>query len=215
MLALATLVTVLAITPKPALSPAIRAACPGGPEISATATTARSCSALDISGQIDANGAEIEPAFTTTVDPSQLARFGQGDALLSGFGADGHTIFVLPVRTDGPFHFFVPLAPQAIAALTRLTLVSAGASAERAAVPHGEPNPEVISVDDGQILIAWNAHAFPSIRISTSPGAPPIASGDGTSTYEQLTIATPAPRLYLQFSDGIHTFARTVNVFGR
>jgi hypothetical protein len=214
MLALATLVTVLAITPKPVLSPGIHPACPGGPEITVIAT-ARTCPALDISGQIDANGAEIEPAFTTSVDPSELARFGQGDAVLSGFGADGHTIFVLPVQTNGPFHFFIPLAPQAIAALTRLTLVSSSASAERVAAPHGDPNPEVVSVDDGQLLIAWDAHAFPAIRISTAPGAPPIASEDGTSTFEQVTVASPARRLYLEFSDGIHTFARTVNVFGR
>lgn len=214
MLALATLVTVLAITPKPALSPGIHVACPAGPDTSVVAT-ARTCSALDVSGQIDANGAEIEPAFTTSVDPSELARFGQGDALLSGYGADGRAIFVLPVQTNGPFHFFIPLAPQAIAALTRLTLVSGTASAERIAIAHGEPNPEVVSVDDGQLLIAWDAHAFPAIRVSTAAGAPPIASGDGTSTFEQLTISTPARRVYLQFSDGIHTFARMVNVFGR
>jgi hypothetical protein len=214
MLALATLVTVLAITPKPTLSPGIHVACPSGPGIGVTAT-ARTCSALDVSGQIDANGAEIEPAFTTSVDPSELAHFGQGDAMLSGYGADGRAIFILPVQTNGPFHFFIPLAPQAIAALTRLTLVSASASAERVAIPHGDPNPEVVSVDDGQLLIAWDAHAFPAVRISTSPDAAPIASGDGTSTFEQVTVATPARRVFLQFSDGIHTFARMVNVFGR
>jgi hypothetical protein len=214
MLALATLVAVLATTPKPAFSPAIRPPCPSGLEITLSAT-ARACPALEVSGKIDSGGAEIQPAFTAMVDPSDLAHFGRGDAILTGLSADGRAIFVLPVQSGEAFHYFIPLAPQAAAALARLTLVSGSVSAERAVVPHGEPNAEVVSVDDGQLLIAWDAHAFPSIRISTSPGGPPIAFGTGTSTFEQLTVATPARRIYIEYSDGVHSFKRAYNVFGR
>jgi hypothetical protein len=214
MLALATLVAVLALTPKPAISPGVHPPCPSGLETTFSAT-ALTCPALEVSGRIDPGGAVIEPAFSTMVAPSELAHFGHGDAMLSGLAADGRPIFVLPVQTGEAFHYYIPLAPQAIAALARLTLVSGNVSAELSANPHGDPSAETISVDDGQMLIVWDAQAFPAIRISTAPGAPPIAYGNGTSTFEQLTVATPARRLYIEFSDGIHTFRRVYGVFGR
>src|SRR5271165_4564670 len=115
MLALGTLVTLLAMIP-PAPASGAHIPCPNGPEATIV-TTARSCPALEVSGQIGPDGADIEPVFSTSVEPSELVRFGRGDALLSGFAADGRPIFILPLQAEGPFHFYIALAPQAMQAL--------------------------------------------------------------------------------------------------
>jgi hypothetical protein len=214
MLALATVLTVLAMSPKPALSPGAFVPCPGKPEATIVASP-RACPALEVSGRIDANGAEIDPAFSAFVPPSELARFGRGDALLTGYTADGRTVFVLPVEASGPFHFYIPLAPQYAQSLTRLTLAAGGAIAERSASTHGEPEAEAVTVDDNHVLLDWDAQSFPAVRVTSGPAAGSIAYGSGSSTFEQITIVATGRRIAVEFSDGVRSFTRTYNVFGR
>lgn len=214
MLTLVTMLTVLAMTPKPALSPALHIACPEGPEATIV-STARSCPALEVSGSIDADGVTLDPVFTTMVSPSELMRFGHGDAMLSGFAADGRPIFVQPLVSGGPFHVYIPLEQPSEEALARLTLSFNGVVVERVAKPFVEPHAEAVSVDDGNVLFVWDAQRFPAIRISAVPLGPPIATGNGSSTFEELNVATTARRLFVEFSDGVRTYARIYNVFGR
>jgi hypothetical protein len=215
MLALATLLSaVLALTPKPALTPGANVPCPTKPATTITAT-ARLCPALEVSGQIDGGVAEIDPAFSAMVAPSELARFGRGDAILSGYTTDGKIVFILPVPSDGPFHFYIPLSPQYVQSLARLTLAVGGAVAERDASTHGEPEAEAVAVDVGRVLFAWNAQIFPAVRITSGPTDGGIAYGNGSSTLQQVTVASTTRRLTVEFSDGVHSFSRTYAIFGR
>ena len=214
MLAMATLVVGLFGSPRPAHSPSSEATRPVAPAATFV-TSARACPAVEISGSADADGVSLDPAFDVSVAPAQLTRPGDGGALLSGFSSDGRTLFTLPVATNGAFHLYVPLAAVTQATLTRLTLAYGRNSTERAASEGREQSAEIIPTDESNVIVAWNAALYPAIRVAEKPGGATIAAGSGTSTFEQLPVETRARILYIDFSDGVRSFARSISIFGR
>jgi hypothetical protein len=210
MLVLATTLAALFGAAKPAALP-IRP-CPAVP-VAVIETSARTCPALEVSGRTDASALALDPAYDVMVPPAELARPGRGEAMLAGYAADGRTLFALPVAAGAPFHAYVPLAPALASALARLALTANGATVDRTATTHAEPAGEAISVDETHALFAWNARLFPGVRIGDGTGAQ--AFGSGSSTYQQLGVATRARRLVVEFSDGLHSATRTFAVFGR
>lgn len=189
-------------------------ACPAGMPVS-VAGIARACPALEVSGSVDEAGATLDPAFDVAVAPDELARDAAGNVELVGYGADGTALLALGFSANGPFHFYVPLSSAAAQSLVRLHLFAGNAGAERSALGPNEPAAEAISLDDSHFVFAWDARAFPSVRIAASPGGAPFASGSGDETFEQLTLAGPARRLYVDFSDGVRSQTRAVPVVGR
>ena len=121
---------------------------------------------------------------------------------------------MLPFFGRGTFRLDVPLSPAAEQAIHLIRVVAASANAERTATAHGEATAETIATDDRDIVFAWNARAFPAVRIATDT-EPDTTYASGTGTYEQLTIATAAHRLTVDFSDGVRSTKRTFAVFGR
>jgi hypothetical protein len=193
--------------------------CPASPAAAVSVPTgaAQNCPALEVGGQIAGSGPVLGAAFTVTVPAAQLARPGRsGVTTLSGFAADGRQVFSLPLDATGDFRVYVPLAPGALAALTRLQLASGAAVTERDATAHGEPQAEIVSLDPDTLLIAWNAREFPALRVlSAGPGAAQLTEANGSSTYEELTVGTQARAVVLQFSDGVRSVDRTYSVPGR
>ena len=189
-------------------------ACPDAP-VGVIATAAVLCPALDVSGSVGPTGVTIDPAFDLIVRPAELSRPEvAGNATLSAFNADGQLLFSLPFNARGPFHLDVPLNPAVAQSIRLIRVVSGTVNAQRAATVHGDANAETIATDDRNVVFAWNAHAFPAIRISTdAESEPTFASGAGT--YEQLTLGTAARRLSVDFSDGVRSTKRVFSVFGR
>ena len=214
MLSLALLLATLLETPKPAVSAPSRVACPATPAAFTQQPAARACPALEISGNIDATGVSLQPAFDVDVAPSELARPERTDTVLAGYAADGHTIFAQSFTANGPFHLYVPLSRALAQSVQRLRLVSGAASADVTATVHREGSAETLSLDSEHYLIAWNAREFPSLRIN-APNAAPLLLTGSTSTYEQRTIDSPARAVLLEFSDGVRSTSRTIRVFGR
>jgi hypothetical protein len=193
--------------------------CPALPATTIVATTivstAAQCPALEVSGNVGQGTVSIDPAFDVSVSAAQLARTTEGNAVLAGFAADGRQLFSLPVAALGAFHVYVPLATAAQQQVARLTLASDRGSAERRAAPGAETGAEIISLSDQRVILAWNANAFPAIRVAESPEKTPIATGSGSSTFEQMTIDTRSRRLYVTFSDGVRSTTRGFTIFGR
>jgi hypothetical protein len=191
------------------------AGCPAVP-VAAFVTTATSCQALEISGRVDASGAALDPAFDVSVPPAELARIADGDAVLAGYAADGRMLFSLPVPARGAFHVYVPLSAPAQQLVDRLTLSTATAFAERTSAPVADIGAEIISLSEQRVIVAWNAHAFPAIRVAERPDdRTPVGTGAGSSTFEQTTIDTRARRLYITFSNGVRSLTRSFSIFGR
>ena len=172
--------------------------------------------ALEVAGRIDGTGVSLDPVYDVSVPPAELVRPAQDGALLTGYAADGRRIFAIAVAANGPFHIYVPLAPASQRVLARITL-SNGAPGRPFAAANGPADPaaEIISLDDHSVIVAWNASAFPEIRVRESPDGAPIATGDGSGTYEQISVDTRARRLYIEFSDGVRSTARAFSIFGR
>jgi hypothetical protein len=180
------------------------------------APTAVRCPALDVSGRIDATGAAIDPAFETSAPVAELVRPAESGPVLAGYAADGRQLFAVHVAASGPFHLYVPLATAAQDVLARLTLTDDRISAERtASKPVAEAEAEIISTSDERVIVAWNATAFPAIRVANGPEESPAAFGSGTSTYEQMTVDTRARRVYVTFSNGVRSVTRGFTIFGR
>src|ERR1700722_15811268 len=99
-------------------SPVIQGACPAMP-LETFATTARVCDALEVSGHVDASDVSLDPAYDVRVPPSALSRPVPGNAVLTGYTADGHTLFSVPFEANGKFSLELGLAPQPAAALNR------------------------------------------------------------------------------------------------
>lgn len=175
------------------------------------------CPALEVTGRIDRAAPVLDPAFDVAVSVVEFAQSAPAapNALLTGYAADGRQLFAVPLAAAGQFRMLVPLAPAVLNELSRLRLASGGSFVERTAYPHGEPAVEVISVDDAHVLIAWNGQHFPGLNVREYGSGALIGAGSGESTYEQLTVSSTAPQLVLEFSDGVHSFSRTVHVFGR
>jgi hypothetical protein len=190
------------------------APCPTAP-MQTFATTLAACPALEISGRIDPTGVVLDPAFDVVVPPAELARASDSGALLAGFTSDGRRLFVLPIAASGPFHLYVPLAPFALQAMARITLASPVGATERIATSPAEATAEIISIDDRRVIVAWDAVAFPAIRMAETPEGRPIAYGTGVATYEQTSVDTRARIVYLTFSNGVRSVARAFTIFGR
>jgi hypothetical protein len=214
MLAMITLVAGLFGGPKPAFTEPASATCPVAPVATFT-TRALTCPALEVTGSVDQNGVAIDPAFDVSAEPAKLARPSDGMAVLAGFAADGHQLFALPFAATGAFHVYVPLATQAQQQLVRLTLTTDRGTAERTQSPASMPAAEIISLSEDRVIVAWNAAAYPTIRIAEGPEKPPLTAGAGSSTYEQVSVDTRARRLYVTFSDGVHSTTRGFTIFGR
>jgi hypothetical protein len=201
--------------PKPAYTAPAGATCPVAPAAT-FATRALTCPALEVSGSADANGVAIDPAFDVSIEPAKLARPSDGAAaVLAGFAADGRQLFALPFAANGPFHVYVPLPTQAQQQLERLTLTTEHGAAERKRAPSGAPAAEIISLSDDRVIVAWNADAYPTIRIAEAAGKAALAVGAGTSTFEQVSVDTRARRLFVTFSDGVQSTTRGFTIFGR
>jgi hypothetical protein len=214
MLAVAVLVAGLFGAPRHA-GPPPGAGCPAVP-VAAFVTTATSCPALEISGRVDATGATLDPAFDVSAAPADLARIADGDAVLTGYAADGRTLFSLPVPARGAFHIYVPLGTAAQELVDRLTLSTETTFAERTSSPVADLAAEIISLSEQRVIVAWNAHAFPAIRVYERQGdRTPAGTGAGSSTFEQTTIDTRARRLYITFSNGVRSLTREFSIFGR
>jgi hypothetical protein len=175
------------------------------------------CAALEISGRIDRTSPTLDPAFEVAVAPSRLPANAPiaPDALIQGFDSQGRQLFAQPINASGDFHTYVALGAEATRDLARLRLTVGNAVVERVAAMHGEPAIEAVSVDDSRVLLAWNGTLFPALRVHESANGPLIGVGKGASTYDEITVATTSSRLTLEFSDGIHTYTRTIQVFGR
>jgi hypothetical protein len=216
MLAVVLLVAGLFGTPNPVRSAAVNpaATCPAAPTATFS-TVARACPALEVSGRLDATGAALDPAFDTTVAPQELARPIESGAVLSGYAQDGRKLFALPIGASGAFHLYIPLGVAAQQALTRIVLVAGQTTAERSATGANEPSAEIISLSDTSVIVAWNAHAYPAIRVSEGAEKAALASGNGTTTYEQLPVETRSRRLFIEFSDGVRSVTEGFKIFGR
>ncbi len=189
-------------------------ACPEAPTGIFT-TAAPFCPALEVSGSVVPGAVTVDPAFDLVVRSTQLSHPEVGgNATISAFGADGVLLFSMPFAARGAYRLDLPLAPGAAQAIRLLRVASGPLKAERTATIHGEPNAETIATDDRDMVFAWNARAFPAVRIATD-AEPDITYASGTGTYEQLTIPTTAHRLSVDFSDGVRSTKRTFAVFGR
>lgn len=214
MLSLALLLATLFESPKPAVPSPARVTCPASPANVTTLPAAGTCAALEISGRIDAAGVTLDPAFDVDVAPVELARPGHGDAVLAGYSADGRTVFAQSFSADGAFHLYVPLSQPLAQSVTRLELTAGGATAKETATAHREPQADTLSLDSAHYLLAWNAHAFPAVRVSAASAAPILLTG-GTSTYEQRTLDGTARSIVVEFSDGVRSTTRSYRIFGR
>jgi hypothetical protein len=191
------------------------ATCPATPE-TAFVAGATTCPALEVSGFAGGTGVSLDPAFDVSIAPAELARPTQNaSAVLAGYAADGRRLFILPIAGNGAFHLYVPLAPAAQQILARIEVSTSGARAERIASAPADAVAEIISLDEGKAIVAWNARAFPSIRIKERTERPAIAVGSGSSTYEQMSVDTRARLVFIEFSDGVHSTTRAFAIFGR
>jgi hypothetical protein len=192
----------------PAVNARARVSCPGQ-------TKAGSCPVLEVSGAIDADTASLEPAFDVSVRPASLTRAeGTGNATLVAYNADGGVVVTFPFTAFGPYRIDVPLLPALAESIRVVRVVTASASAEERPTVHGDVSAETIAADDGNVIFAWNAQAFPRVRI-LSDGDPKPIYVSGTSTYEQVTLRTASRRVTVDFSDGVRSETRTFAVFGR
>ena len=218
MLATATLLFVLDAPLRPELvtfwHPRARAQCPATP-LAAIEVSAQDCAALEVSGRIDAAGPSLDPAFDVHVPAAELTRPVPGSAALIGYGADGRTIFSFPFSAAGAFKLEVALASPLASALTRLVLTADGQSTERTAVSSDIPSGEAVATDDTTVVLAWNARSVPALRVATALGGGFVGYASGSGTFEQAAIRTSARRLIVSFSDGIHSFDRSLTVIGR
>jgi hypothetical protein len=213
MLSFVFLLATLLESPKPALPSPLHVTCPATPAAFTVLPGSRTCPALEVSGHIDAAGVALDPAFDVDVPPSQLAPQGRGDAFLAGYAADGRTLFVQSLSATGPFHVYVPLSRALGQSVQRLRLVSGSAAAEIVATTHHEAVAETLSLDPAHYLISWDAHEFPSVRVTAQNADPLLLTG--TSTMEQHTLDSTARTVVVEFSDGVRSSVRTIRIFGR
>ena len=179
-------------------------------------TATGDCPVLEVSGTIDANTTTLDPAFDLNVRPTRLTRpEATGNATLVAYNADGQVLLNFPFTARGEYRLDVPLAPALAQSVRVVRVVTASASAEqRPTARHGEPTAETIAADDRNVLFAWNARAFPSVRITSDANSTP-AYATGVSTYQQFTVSTTSRRITVDFSDGVRSETHTFIVFGR
>jgi len=217
-LLLAAALSVAAVT-SPKLPASAR--CPqapyAAPQVTGTPPAGFTCSALELSGLADRTNPALEPAFEVAIAPNRFPATAPAtpNALLQGFDTQGHLLFAQPLSADGAFHTYVPVSDATARALSRIRLTVGSAIAEQATASHGEPSMEALSVDDTHVLLAWSGTAFPAIRVREYPNGPLIVSGLGTTSYSEITISTSARVLYVDFSDGVHSYARTIRIWNR
>jgi hypothetical protein len=179
--------------------------------------------ALEVSGIVDDAAPEIDAAFDIPLDIASgtplapMASPGPRPvaAYLRGFGADGRTLFSVPLYESGSFRALIALEPTALDGLTRLELIGPRGIATRTAGSLARADLEVISVDPEHVLVKWNARAVPVLRIRESARGPIVAVGAGDTTFSQISLATTATDLAIELSDGLHSATRVVHVFGR
>ena len=196
-------------------APAHVGTCPDAPAATFTASAAV-CPALEVTGKVDATGATLDPAFNLLVPSAELARtVREPNATLSGYTSNGELVFTQSFAADGPFHVDVPLGPARAQLVHRLKLATGSATTERSATAHGEPSAETVATGDREILFAWDARAFPAIRVTADNDPTSTSYLNGSSTFEQATLGMSARRLIVDFSDGVRSVARRFAVLGR
>jgi len=196
--------------------PSIVSAAISVPATPAAVTHEWICPALELSGQVQSDGLLLDPAFSESAPLADLARPGtSGHATLQGYGADGRTLFTFPFDANGPFKLILPLDAKTQSELRRLRLISGGKAVERTAATGGTPDAEIIDVDSSHVLVIWDSTRFPAIRVRDIRTGRILGSGEGSSTYTQVTFLTSAPEVQIEFSDGLHTASQRFTVFGR
>ncbi len=108
----------------------------------------------------------------------------------------------------------MPLAPATREAIATLRVATSSGVGLRTGTAHGETDAETIATDDGNVVFAWNAQQFPGVRILPE-GSTNATYASGLGTFEQVTVATAARALKVDFSDGVRSVERTFTVFGR
>jgi hypothetical protein len=212
-------VLLAAAAPQSKVAPAAR--CPQAPytapQVSGPAPAGLTCSALEVSGSADRTNPSLDPAYVVSVAPTRFPAVAPTvpDGALQGFDAQGHLLFNQTMSAGGDFHTFVPVSEATARALVKIRLIVANASTDRNASLHGAPTVEAISVDDAHVVVAWSANLFPQIRVREYPNGPIIATGDGTTSYTEITVPTNAATLVIDFSDGVHSYTRSFHIWNR
>jgi hypothetical protein len=182
---------------------------------SATAPGPAVCPALEVSGTIDPDPATLDPAFDVVVPAARLARpEPDGNATLLGYNAAGQLVVNFRFSAHGSYSLDISLPPAAEESIRVLRVVTATGNATRTGTDHGEPTAEPISTDDSDIVFAWNAQIFPAIKIMPV-GDPNTTEASGASSYNEVTVATKSHYLNVNFSDGVRSEIRSLEVFGR
>jgi hypothetical protein len=209
----------VAVTTSPKVPASAR--CPQAPftapQVTGPSPAGLTCPALEVSGRADRANPELDPSFDVSIAPSRFPSSAPAapEGLLQGFDSQGRLLFVQQMSAGGEFHTFVPVSEATARALARIRLTFGSAVAERSALPHGEPSAETVSVDDSHVVLAWSANLFPAVRVREYANGPLVAVGSGSTSYTEITIATNSALLFVDFSDGVHSYARSIRVWGR
>ena len=187
------------------------------PQVSGPAPAGLTCLALEVSGNADRTNPSIDPGYVVSIAPARFPAVAPAvpEGALQGLDAQGRLLFNQTMSAGGDFHTFVPVSDATARALVKIRLIVGNASVDRNASLHGAPTAELISVDDAHVVVAWSANLFPQIRVREYPNGPIIATGNGETSYTEITVPTSAPLLVIDFSDGIHSYTRAVRVWGR
>jgi len=178
----------------------------------------RTCSALEVAGRVAAGSLALDPSFQVRVKPEMLAHPvnpGAPAAMLQGFGEDGSLLFAFALEPSASFHLYLPVDVRTLSQLAALRLGFGATAIERTRAAGAVPEAEVIDADASHILVAWDGTRFPAVRILDAASGRVLGYGIGAGTYTQLTLETSAPRVTVEFSDGVRSAARTYPVFGR
>lgn len=173
------------------------------------------CPVIEVSGSIVGTNVTIDPAFDLLARPAAQSRpETDGNATLTAYNVAGQLLVTFPFSASGVYRVDVPLSPAIAESVHVLRVTTASASAERVATTHGEPSVETIAINDSNVVLAWNAQAFPALRI-TAEGEAGVAYVAGKGTYQQSSLHSKARRISIDFSDGVRSVKRTFAVFGR
>ncbi len=192
--------------------------CPEAPTIAATATHVASCSALEVNGTVAANRVTVEPAFDLLLPPEKLSQpNATGNAALEAYDGSNQLVFRFPFNARGEYRIDVPLAASVEQSIRRLRVINGSAYADRTASLHGDVSAETFPRYDHSVVLAWNALAFPAIRIATIAidHNEDASYASGTESFQQIRLETTSPRLIIDFSDGVRSTRRIFTVFGR
>jgi hypothetical protein len=187
------------------------------PQVAGPVPAGLTCTALEVSGNADRTNPSLDPAYVVSIAPSRFPAVAPSvpEGALQGLDAQGRLLFNQTMTAGGDFHTFVPVSEATARAIVKIRLIVGNASVDRSSSMHGAPTVELISVDDAHVVVAWSANLFPQIRVREYPNGPIIATGNGETSYTEITVPTGSSSLFIDFSDGVHSYTRVVRVWGR